>query len=99
MNKEQKMKLSASIKKHIRREKARLRREFFDEKKYKEMVDELYEKFNYSPKSSTAKKEIKPKKKAQSAKAKPKDKIKKSVTSKKAGKKEKKDKQKTTAKR
>jgi hypothetical protein len=34
-----------SIKKHIRQEKARIRRENFDSKKQKELIDELYKKF------------------------------------------------------
>lgn len=40
-----KKKLSKSVKKYIRREKARIRREFLDTKKQEELIQELYQKF------------------------------------------------------
>ncbi len=39
-----KKKLPKSLKKHIRREKARIRREQFDLKKQEELIKELYKK-------------------------------------------------------
>ena len=39
-----KKKMPKSIRKHIRREKARIRREVLDVQKQKEMIDELYKK-------------------------------------------------------
>lgn len=41
-----KKKLSKSIKKYIRREKARLRRQNFDLKQQKELINKLYKRFN-----------------------------------------------------
>ena len=40
-----KKKLHRSIRKHIRKEKARIRREVFDLKKQKELIKQLYQKF------------------------------------------------------
>jgi len=40
-----KSKLSKSIRKYIRREKARIRREVLDLKEEKKLIDELYKKF------------------------------------------------------
>ena len=40
-----KKKLPKSVKKYIRREKARIRREFFYVKKQEELIQELYQKF------------------------------------------------------
>lgn len=37
-----KVNLPQGVKKHIRREKARIRREFFDPQKQKELIDKLY---------------------------------------------------------
>lgn len=38
-------KLPKSLRKHIRREKARIRREVFDFKKREKLIQELYQKF------------------------------------------------------
>jgi len=40
-----KKKLHRSIRKHIRKEKARIRREFFDSKEQNELIKQLYQKF------------------------------------------------------
>lgn len=40
-----KKKLPKSLRKYIRIQKARIRREFFDGKKQRELIDELYKKF------------------------------------------------------
>ncbi len=40
---------SKSLRKHIRREKARIRRDFSDTKKQKELIDELYKKTSKQP--------------------------------------------------
>ncbi len=40
-----KTRLPKSAKKHIRREKARIRREVFDDQKRKQLINELYNKF------------------------------------------------------
>lgn len=40
-----KKKLARGIRKHIRREKARIRRDIFDVKEQKRLIDELYMKF------------------------------------------------------
>lgn len=40
-----KKRLPKSVKKYIRREKARIRREFFDAKKQEELIQELYQRF------------------------------------------------------
>ena len=42
-------KMPKSLRKYIRKEKARIRREFFDFKKQKELIDELYKKFLKQP--------------------------------------------------
>jgi len=41
-----KKKMSYSIRKYIRREKARIRREILDSKKQKELIDKIYQKFS-----------------------------------------------------
>jgi hypothetical protein len=41
-----KRKMSKSIKKFIRRQKAEIRRKFFDAKKQNEQISELYKKIN-----------------------------------------------------
>ena len=41
-----KKKISNSIRRFIRREKARIRRQFFDAKKQKELIEEMYKNFN-----------------------------------------------------
>jgi len=38
-------KLSKSLRKHIRKEKARIRRDFSDIKEQRELIDQLYKKF------------------------------------------------------
>jgi hypothetical protein len=38
-------KLSKSVKKYIRREKARIRRQFFDIKEQEELIEQLYQRF------------------------------------------------------
>lgn len=40
-----KSKLPKSVKKYIRREKARIRRQFFDIKKQEELIKKLYQQF------------------------------------------------------
>jgi hypothetical protein len=40
-----KKKMPKSLRKHIRQEKARIRREVLDLKKQKELINELYQKF------------------------------------------------------
>lgn len=41
-----KKKMPKSIRKHIRKEKARIRREVLDLKKQKELIDKLYQRFS-----------------------------------------------------
>lgn len=72
MNKKQKMRLPASVKKHIRKEKARIRRDFLSDETRDDLIKKLYAKFNdYINESEKEKeqkndklekKEIKPKK-------------------------------------
>ncbi len=45
MKNKDKKKMPYSLRKHIRREKARIRREVLDPKKQKEKIDKLYQKF------------------------------------------------------
>lgn len=47
MNKHQKIKLPASVRKHIRQEKAHIRREFLDEEKSRGLIEKLYKKFSH----------------------------------------------------
>ena len=44
-----------SDKKFIRHEKARIRRQFFDTKKQKELIDELYKRFSGKPQANVIK--------------------------------------------
>lgn len=54
MDKKQKMKLPNSAKKHIRIEKARIRREFLSLEEQKEQIRKVYQKFEYMfPKPKT----------------------------------------------
>ncbi len=50
-----KRKLPKSVRKHIREEKARIRRGALDLKEQKKMIDELYSKFISSPDSENKK--------------------------------------------
>ena len=67
MNKQQIKKLPSGIRKHIREEKARIRREFLSDEKRTEEIRVLYDRFiSYRKKKSDTKnkKEAKPKKKS-----------------------------------
>jgi len=48
-------KLPKSVRKFIRKEKARIRREVLDFKKQKELINELYKKFHQSTENSKQK--------------------------------------------
>ena len=47
MDHQEKMKLPSSVKKHIRKEKARIRREFFSNDDIRTQIDKLYDRFEY----------------------------------------------------
>jgi len=53
--------LSKSARKHIRREKARIRREILDPKKQEEAINQLYEKFGLVDIKNKSKSKIKSK--------------------------------------
>lgn len=54
-----KSKLPRSIRKYIRKEKARIRREVFDLKEQEKLIGELYKKFSKKEKTKKTKKEEK----------------------------------------
>ncbi len=54
-----KRKLPKSLRKYIRQEKARIRREVLDIKEQKELINELYQKPSLHPKEAKAKKRTK----------------------------------------
>jgi len=55
----EKKRLPQSLRKFIRQEKARIRREILDFKKQEELINELYQKFFKSPDKIKEKEEIK----------------------------------------